>query len=166
MTNVFLNEYEVEKINLDSLYEKKEQKDLLKLKEYEKVLGRIQHRIKYTARTSKDEWCYFIMPEVVIGLPGYDVTEGLQFVMKKLNENGFKTQYTHPNLLLISWKHWLPHHVRAQVKTQTGISIDGNGNVIEKKQSTSKSSTSSNQPNTSNYKKINDYIPSGKLFIN
>ena len=164
MTNVFLNEYEVEKINLDSLYEKKEQKDLLKLKEYEKVLGRIQHRIKYTARTSKDEWCYFIMPEVVIGLPGYDVTEGLQFVMKNLNDNGFKTQYTHPNLLLISWKHWLPHHVRAQIKTQTGVNIDGNGNVIEKKSAITNNKPNNNN-NTSNYKKIDDYIPSGKLFL-
>jgi hypothetical protein len=158
--NIFLNEYESEKINLDSLYEKKEQKDLLRLKEYEKVLGRIQHRIKYTARTSKDEWCYFIMPEVVIGLPGYDVAEGLNFVMKKLNDNGFKTQYTHPNLLLISWKHWLPSHVRAQIKTQTGVNIDGNGDIIEKKKP-----LISNKIEKNNYKNINDYTPSGKLFL-
>ena len=104
------------------------------------------------------------MPEVVIGLPGYDVTEGLQFVMKNLNDNGFKTQYTHPNLLLISWKHWLPHHVRAQIKTQTGVNIDGNGNVIEKKSAITNNKPNNNN-NTSNYKKIDDYIPSGKLFL-
>ena len=41
--------------------------------------------------------------------------------------------FAFPNLLFISWQHYIPSHVRADYKKKTGISIDGYGNVIKKK---------------------------------
>jgi hypothetical protein len=51
----------------------------------------------------------------------------------KLQSNGFYVKYTHPNLLLISWKHWIPGYVRSEIKKKMNVSIDGYGNVIEDK---------------------------------
>ena len=36
----------------------------------------------------------------------------------------------HPNNLFISWKNWVPHYVRDQVKKKTGKIIDNKGNII------------------------------------
>ena len=54
------------------------------------------------------------------------------YVINKLTENGFQVKYTHPNLLWISWQHYIPHYERANIKKQYGVSIDGFGNVIKK----------------------------------
>ena len=47
----------------------------------------------------------------------------------KLKENGFNIRYTHPNLLFISWKHWIPQYVRTEIKKKTH---DFGDNVINK----------------------------------
>ena len=50
----------VEKINLDELYEKKKNQDLAKLAIYNKVLNRIHDKIKITSRQRKDEqYCWY-----------------------------------------------------------------------------------------------------------
>jgi hypothetical protein len=50
--------------------------------------------------------------------------------MDKLDDNGFKTQYFHPNTILISWNHWVPSYIRNELKKKTGIIIDENGNRV------------------------------------
>ena len=84
-----------------------------------------------------------------------------------------------PNLLFISWKHWVPAYVRQEFKKKTGLSIDGYGNKVD---STKETTTQSNDPNTlmlkkndptltakkddKEYKSINSYKPTGKLIYN
>ena len=53
--------------------------------------------------------------------------------MDKLTTNGFVIKYTHPNLLFISWKHWIPSYVRTEFKKKTGKNIDGFGEKSAKK---------------------------------
>jgi hypothetical protein len=45
--------------------------------------------------------------------------------------NGFVVRYTHPNLIFISWKHYVPSYVRTEFKKKTGILIDEHGNRID-----------------------------------
>ena len=52
--------------------------------------------------------------------------------MEKLQDNGFIIKYTHPNLLFISWNHWIPGYVRNEIKKKTGITVDGFGNRVQK----------------------------------
>lgn len=122
-----------EKINLDDLYEKKRTYDLGKQELYNKILNRIHVRIKTTARQKVDEqFCWFVVPEVILGVPRYDQGECIGYLMDKLTENGFRIKYIHPNTLLIVWAHFVPSYVRTELKNKTGIVVDEYGKVIEK----------------------------------
>ena len=168
----------IEKINLDELYEKKKQHDISTTNNYKTILNRIHNRIKTTSRQQLGEqYCWFVVPEMMIGVPKYDQAKCISYVIDKLQVNGFRVRYTHPNLLFISWQHWVPDYVRAEIKKKTGLNIDGYGNIKneedEEKSITPNSLfnklTTSNTTNTTvnkNVKDINTYKPSGNLIYN
>jgi hypothetical protein len=121
------------KINLDDLYERKQQQDLNSLSLFNRILARIHSRIKITSRQqTKEQFCWFVVPETIIGVPKYDHGACTAYIIDQLRENGFVVKYTHPNLLLISWADWCPSYVRAEIKKKTGVVIDGKGVRLDK----------------------------------
>ena len=185
MDNVFNNKHDVEdvdKMNMDDLYERKQQSDLLKLKSYKMVLSRIHARIKVTSRQhNNDQFCWFAIPEVILGAPKYDAPSCIAYVVEELKGNGFRVKYTHPNLLFISWQHYIPGYVRSEYKKQTGISIDGAGQEIKKKGQNNnepdmvggilvnrgkKTTQQLQAKQNKEYKSIDSYKPTGKLIYN
>ena len=120
-----------EKINIDELYEKKRQYDVGKLELFNKILNRIHVRIKTTSRQKLDEhFCWFVVPEVIIGVPKYDQGACIAYIVDKLKTNGFQVKYIHPNTLLISWLHWVPSYVRNELKNKTGIIVNEYGEKL------------------------------------
>jgi Family of unknown function (DUF5759) len=120
-----------EKINIDELYEKKRQHDVGKLELFNKILNRIHVRIKTTSRQKLDEhFCWFVVPEVIIGVPKYDQGACIAYIVDKLKTNGFQVKYIHPNTLLISWLHWVPSYVRNELKNKTGIIVNEYGEKL------------------------------------
>jgi len=120
-----------EKISIDELYEKKRQQDLTKLALFNKLLNRIHVRIKTASRQKVDEhFCWYIVPEIMIGVPKYDQAACIAYIMDKLKTNGFNVRYIHPNLLFISWQHWVPDYVRTELKKKTGIVVNEYGQRI------------------------------------
>jgi|MDSV01.3.fsa_nt_gb hypothetical protein len=194
MTSIFdLNKEEEEdlqdKINLDELYEKKREHDLSKLAIYKKILSRIHVRIKATSRQKIDnQFCWYVVPEIIIGVPKYDQGACVAYILDKLEENGLIVRYTHPNLLFISWKHWVPGYVRTEIKKQTGKNIDGYGNILQEKQDAELSKPGvknrpfkpdnpndymfngnkkvSIQPDKKQFKSTNSYKPTGMIYTN
>jgi len=153
-----------DKINLDDLYEKKREIDEGKMHLYNKILNRIHTRIKITSNQKKNEYhCWYIIPEIMIGVPRYDYVECTQYIINKLQENGFVVKYTNPNLLFISWNHWVPNYVRQEFKKKTGFTIDGYGNKINKddKEEEKIFTIKKNVEEKKEYKTINDYKPKG-----
>jgi len=61
------------------------------------------------------------------------VGECTDYILRKLRDNDFVVRYTHPNLVFISWAHWIPGYVRQEYKKQTGTAIDGYGNLANSK---------------------------------
>jgi hypothetical protein len=121
----------LEQINLDDLYEKKKAHDQSKLYTFNKILNRIHSKIKLTARQHIDQqFCWFVVPEIILGVAHYDRMGCVEYVVEQLLKNGFRVQYTHPNLLLISWKAYIPTYVRDEFKKKTGIEIDESGDPI------------------------------------
>jgi hypothetical protein len=121
-----------EKLNIDELYEKKRQYDLNKLALFNKILNRIHVRIKTTSRQKHDEqFCWFIVPEIIIGVPKYDQGACIAYLIDKLKDNGFNVRYIHPNTLFISWLHWVPSYVRTELKKKTGIVINEYGEKMD-----------------------------------
>jgi hypothetical protein len=163
-----------EKINIDELYEKKRQLDMSKMELFKKILNRIHIRIRTTARQNVHEkFCWFVVPETIIGIPRYDQAACIAYLMDTLQTNGFQVRYFHPNTILISWDHWVPSYVRNEIKKKTGIVINEYGEKIkdEKELDVSEEDIETNQNNTNiqqirnskKYTPINSYRPSGKL---
>ena len=68
---------------------------------------------------------------MMIGIPMFDHGACTAYLIDKLRDNGFVIRYTHPNLLFISWKHWVPAYVRNEIKKKTGLVVDGHGNKVD-----------------------------------
>jgi len=173
-----------EKLNIDELYEKKRQYDLTQLALFNKVLNRIHVRIKTVSRQRKDEqFCWYVVPEVIIGVPKYDQSACIAYLIDKLKTNGFNVRYTHPNALFISWLHWVPSYVRTELKKKTGLVINEYGEKIdeESEENNNKISFETKDPNDfmlnmksqdltqkgkqqkKEYTPIKSYKPSGNL---
>ncbi len=123
-----------DKINLDDLFEKKREIAESKLTLYNKILNRIHNKIKLTSNQNRgrEQFIWYIIPEVMIGVSRYNVAECTGYIINKLRENDLVVRYTHPNLVFISWSHWIPGYVRQEYKKQTGTTIDGYGNIADK----------------------------------
>ena len=123
-----------EQINLDDLYEKKREHDLSKLEIFNKLLNRIHTKIKMTSRQKIDEqFCWFVVPEMMLGVPKYNHSDCIAYLVDKLQHNGFAVKYTHPNLLLISWKHWIPGYVRTEIKKRLIFPLMGTEILFKRK---------------------------------
>jgi len=135
-----------DKINLDDLFEKKREIAENKLQLYNKILNRIHTKIKITSRQNqgKEQFCWYLIPEMMIGVSRYNVAECTGYILRKLRENDFVVRYTNPNLIFISWQHWVPGYVRQEYKKQTGQTIDGFGNEVK---DANKEANESNDPN-------------------
>lgn len=166
-----------EKINIDELYERKRQNDVNKLELFKKILNRIHIRIKTTAKQNNVERsCWYVIPEIIIGVPRYDQGACIAYVMDTLQKNGFQVRYFHPNTIFISWNHWVPTYVRTEIKKKMGININEYGEKIEDdkdednddednfQEGNQKSNSNLEQiKNSKKYTPINSYKPSGKL---
>jgi len=171
-----------EKLNIDELYEKKRQHDLNKLELFNKMLNRIHVRIKTTSRQKKDDnFCWYVVPELIIGVPKYDQGACIAYLMDKLTTNGFNIKYIHPNTLFISWMHFVPSYVRNELKKKTGIIINEFGKTISETMDGEPDATVQDTTNPNdillnkkdlsakviaskkNYTPIDSYKPSGNL---
>lgn len=170
-SNILFNTDFDTKINIDDLYDTVKKTDYNTLLSYNKILERIHKRIKMTAKQkNNDQCCWFVVPEIILGIPKYDVGSCIAYIIDKLKDNEFKIKYTHPNLLFISWNHWIPDYVRIKIKKDTGVEINGSGNIIKKNEENSDTLllVNKSEPNqiTREYKSINSYTPKGNLIYN
>lgn len=181
------------RVNLDDLYERTKEINLNTLATFNSVLNRVHLKIKLTSRSHMTEqFCWYVIPEIIIGVPNYNHAMCTAYIIDQLKENGFIVKYTSPNLLFVSWKHWIPSYVRHEIKKKTGIVVDGYGNklvdgkvvenvatnhfdaqIIGNKQQkvVSNNSNTNNNNNSSTepkrvYKPIDTYKPSGNLYNN
>lgn len=186
MANIFTLENIADfsgKLNIDDLYEKKRQYDLNQLALFNKILNRIHVRIRtVSSQRLNEQFCWFLVPEMIIGVPKYDQGACIAYLMSQLKDNGFNIRYIHPNTLFISWMHWVPAYVRTELKKKTGIvvneygvKIDENGvgvatnNGMDENEnsimslSTKPVQQGQDQKQKKNYTPINAYKPSGNL---
>jgi hypothetical protein len=184
----------IKKINLEELYDKKKTYDLSKLSIYNKILNRIHEKIRITSRQKFDtQFCWYVIPEIILGVASYDRASCISYILEELTSNGFVVRYTHPNLIFISWKHYIPSYVRTEFKKKTGIIIDEHGNRVDEldeygnpvpqsqamhtplsgntldpfnmglTRKINPKNTADNTTNKKEFKPINDYKPTGNL---
>lgn len=128
---------ETPSIDIEDLYETKQKMDVNRLNIYNKLLARVHNRIKTASRQRENnQFCWFVMPELLVGYPNYDISECLLYIINRLETDGFLTRYVHPNLILISWNHYVPQYVRNEIKTKTGITVDKYGKEVKRESKT------------------------------
>lgn len=131
-------------LNIYALNNIRDQKEINKFQIYKEVLKKCHHRIKI--HSSKGEsFCFYIIPEYIYGIPKYDTLNCANYIIDKLIKNGFKTIYTYPNLIYISWNH-IPSEINLNFKDQLLIN--------------NKNFDSNSNNNTSQFRYIEDYKPS------
>ena len=87
----------IEKMNIDELFEKKQKRDLKERSIYNKILNRIHTRIKFTSRSknTRDTHIWYQVPEYIFGEPIYKQGDCVGYLVAKLEDNGFYVRYIH-----------------------------------------------------------------------
>jgi hypothetical protein len=132
-------------INIDDLHKKRNNKIDNRKKSYDEVLRRCHHRIKITSENEDYCFCFYTVPTYIYGIPLYDQTSCILYIINNLVDNGFDVKYTHPNLIYISWYNKTNKHNKNNTKKT---------NILQLEDSKNK------------YKQITDYKPSGKFIYN
>jgi hypothetical protein len=70
---------------------------------FNEVLKKCHKRIKYAAKNSRSV-CFYDVPTCVLGLPVYDLSECIKYIVIKLKRNGLDVELRPPRTLLISWE--------------------------------------------------------------
>jgi hypothetical protein len=155
-------------IDIDDLYEIKHQKDMQKQTMFKRILKRIHTKITNTSKITKDTFCWITIPEVILGLQGYNNADCIAFVTHHLRSNKFDVTYYHPNTLLVSWTRWIPSYVREEIRLKTGVEVDELGQP--KKQPEQDAPTpelyvkeEENNKKKKTYEPITNYRTTGKL---
>jgi len=159
------------KINIDDLYENKKKRDLKQISIFNKILNRIYKRIQLTARNKvQDKHIWFVVPEYIFGEPIYDKGECIAYIVSKLETDKFHIRYVHPNTMYVSWANWVPSYVRAEFKKKTGLILDESGRVVEKTEDEAEernnSKTITDKKQQKDYTPIAKYKPTGNLVYN
>ena len=126
-------------LNINSLFEEQDKKVLNRLKMFDDILIQIHNKIKLNSQ-NKTFYCTHQIPEFLIGKPLYKIEDLRKYLIDSLKRDKFEILYIHPNLLFISWD-----------------KLKNNKRNIKK--------PISNNSN-SNFKKIDDYNPTGNLLYN
>ena len=127
-------------LDIKDLYSTINEKTIKRLEIYDGVLVKCHKRIKYNSSLERT-YCFYQIPEFIIGTPLYKVNEMRTYIINSLKNNGFKIMYIEPNWLFISWE--LP-----------GISKLANTGL--KKEVKIKE-------NRNKYKSVDNYKPTGSL---
>ena len=126
-------------LNINSLFEEQDKKVLNRLKLFDDILVQIHNKIKYNSK-NKTFYCTHQIPEFLIGKPLYKVEDLRKYLIDSLKRDKFDVMYVHPNFLFISWE------------TKKNKRTYKNVKRIE--------------PKKDDFKKIDDYNPTGNLIYN
>jgi hypothetical protein len=92
-------------LNPSSLYSEEARRDATRIRVYNSVLQQIYTKVKAIARIPGNEKSlWYVVPEFIPGTPRFDVKDCVVYLVWNLRNAGYKVDYTHPNLMLISWR--------------------------------------------------------------
>ena len=72
-------------LNIDDLYETIDEKNNKRLQKFDGILKQIHTRIKYYAKLERT-FCFFQIPEFIIGVPFYNVSDLRNYIINSLKK--------------------------------------------------------------------------------
>ena len=88
--------------SIQEIHKKQKEKERSRLKIYENISSRCFKKIKETS-SNEETVCFFKIPEYIPGLPIYNMTECVMFLLNILHEKGFNARYCESFMIFISW---------------------------------------------------------------
>jgi len=126
-------------LNINELFNDQLEKEKTKEKIYDDVLKECHKKIIRSVKLNPyNNYCFYVIPTFIFGVPLYNMNNCIYYLINNLSKNGFNINYTHPNLLIITW------NKQEQKNKQTN-------NLFK---------------NSSDIKSTLDYKPSGNLIYN
>ena len=111
--------------SVQEIYKKQKEKEKCRLKIYEIISMRCFKKIKETS-LNEEVFCFFQIPEYIAGLPLYNITECVMYILNLLHDKGFNARYCDPYMLYISWN--LP---KPNLKTIKPTKEEPSKNIID-----------------------------------
>jgi hypothetical protein len=89
-------------VKADKLIKEQIERDERKKITFDKVFLKIEKKI-ILASAANYYYCWYSIPEFIVGLPMYSLKECKEFIEIKLKKDGFKTEFFEPNIVLVNW---------------------------------------------------------------
>ena len=161
----------VTNINVSKLRKEVIAREDKKFKTFEKILDMCYQKILNSNKTSSECCCTFICPNMIFGLPLFNIYDCIKYLMEKLFEKGFEVHLALPNKLFISWKPESEHNIEyCKTLYLTNIPANTNSHILQNSANNSsgndndigilqksKQQKQKSQQNKNNYRSINDY---------
>lgn len=88
------------------LYDGQALRDATRIRAYNSVLNAIYARVRSIARVPGNPRClYYLVPEFIPGVPRLNMQDAVVYLVWNLRNAGYSVEYTHPNLVWVSWEH-------------------------------------------------------------
>jgi hypothetical protein len=92
----------MQQLNIFDLYKTVTDKKANSKFSFEQVMLKCHSKIKLASKNSHFA-CFYEVPEVVIGIPLYNITECISYIISGLKDNGFLVKYLYPKIIYICW---------------------------------------------------------------
>jgi hypothetical protein len=154
-------------LNINKLRNEVEERENKKNKIFETILDLCYQKILNMNKQNNDYNCTFIVPNVVFGLPLYNVGDCVVFIMDKLVEKGFEIYFAPPTTIHISWKPKEQNHnnyLNIQSNNQLDYynTLNQQHKLMIKYNSSNNNSNHNNNNNNHNNNNLNNNIQSKK----
>ena len=90
-------------VKVSDLLKEQDEKRRQKEKTFKKIYKIVEKKI-IIANTGGNSQMWFEIPEFILGVPVYKVLECKDYLIKKLENDGFKVTFYEPNNLYVDWK--------------------------------------------------------------
>jgi hypothetical protein len=85
----------------DLIKQQKEREDR-KYITYDKIYIHLEKKISLASQAN-NYFTWYQVPEILIGLPTYNLKDCLNFLKNKLKKDGFTSELYEPNIIFVSW---------------------------------------------------------------
>ena len=90
-------------INFNKLKNSIRHKEKVKKEAFNDILKKCINKIEFVGNTGNVN-CWYIVPDIVLGYPKYNVMECTKYIELKLKNESFEIKLYEPSLLYISWE--------------------------------------------------------------
>jgi hypothetical protein len=153
------------KLEASSLFQEQTRKDQMRCEIYNTILSQVHHKIKVTNKLSgNNQQLIYVVPEFIPGVPRFDMKECIIYLAYNLRASSFTVNYTHPNILYISWReHAKNYRLNESPYTRTLIQVTEHSITKQLHAAAAQAESNGEKPKKSGVRKTSEYKTSNML---